>query len=965
MMPINAVLCINIKNTKINNMSNIKWVTSKNLGIVEEDSYFQIQLMATGDASQISYTLISGNLPNGVNLSYSGMLFGTPRTIIGQQVFDSNFDFTVRVGDGYGTVADKTFSLMVSAVKSSSINDQFEYLGLFLDGDWFSHRIPLENFGQDKKLSWRIVDGRIPQGITVDQSGLLHGFLGNKITDQPKDSFGWDKSSWDAYFLDATRAQNDSVYQFTVELNDGIYQHRKSYKISILPRDYVTRADRTYFIPYDKMLEASQNGHLPRVVNDDIIPGITVELNRNDTNFSYKFQGEDLDKDDFYYEITSPDDGGFDQDGKVGFDTEVLDPSLYPMPRGIGLVNESGWYTGHIYKQREYRNDYKFQIYNGKTIGDGYLGPRSTFNITVLGSFLDNITWVTESDLGFIDNGSCSILRVLAVTKNNLELNYKLNPSTKSRLPQGLTLLPTGEISGRASFRYFTLDHNKTLFDGEKTTFDRHYKFDVVVKDRYNGLQNQRTFVIKINVNFTEPYDNLYLRALPPKNQRRYLRSIIESSYYFPEELLFRPSDPQWGKKSYLEFLFLQGLAPRDLSVYLKAVEKNHYTKILTFGDIKTAVALDNDYNIVYEVVYLDVNDPQLGIDSNTGIKKYPKQSIALANQINFYDVNGADQKVLEPNGLGNMKQQVLSQIPINSLVPLPQWMSCMQPDPNSISGFGPPIGHIPAVILAYTQPGASELIAYRLKSDNVLFNKIEFVVDRYLLDNVLSKYYDINTQSYIPGNNCLFDQKPSIAEIYRKKSNVTYAVTCEFSDLDGKNLTDVLDKYLFDADNTVASGDTLIFIQRKKYNKIQDYSIGWVDINGRVIPGYLDQILFDFANERSAVYTITISGGKVFLSLLNLTDAGDIVKIDKGFQFGGKELCFDSYIVRGQDPSWQIFTHSLILDPTTNLLMIKNRKPTTFDTDSTRFVSNRDKNYIDSNVEYKYIKFPKTGVFI
>jgi hypothetical protein len=311
------------------------------------------------------------------------------------------------------------------------------------------------------------------------------------------------------------------------------------------------------------------------------------------------------------------------------------------------------------------------------------------------------------------------------------------------------------------------------------------------------------------------------------------------------------------------------------------------------------------------------------------------------------------------------MKQQVLSQIPINSLVPLPQWMSCMQPDPNSISGFGPPIGHIPAVILAYTQPGASELIAYRLKSDNVLFNKIEFVVDRYLLDNVLSKYYDINTKSYIPGNNCLFDQKPSIAEIYRKKSNVTYAVTCEFSDLDGKNLTDVLDKYLFDADNTVASGDTLIFIQRKKYNKIQDYSIGWVDVNGRVIPGYLDQILFGFANERSAVYTITISGGKVFLSLLNLTDAGDIVKIDKGFQFGGKELCFDSYIVRGQDPSWQIFTHSLILDPATNLLMIKNRKPTTFDTDSTRFVSNRDKNYIDSNVEYKYIKFPKTGVFI
>lgn len=947
-------------------MSKIKWLTTKNLGIVEEGSYFQIQLQASSDASQSSYVVISGSLPDGVFLAESGLLSGTPRTIKNQQIADSIFNFTVRVGDVYGTVADKTFSLTVSAVKSSGIIDEYENLGLFLDGELFKHQIPTDNFGQEKKLSWKIVSGRIPDGISIDQNGVLHGFLGNKITSQTLDQLGWDNASWDLNFLDATRLQNDSIYQFTVEMDDGIYQHRKSYKIEILPRDYVTRADRTYFIPYDKNLEASQNGHLPNVIEkNNTLPGITVNLNRHDTNFSYKFEGRDIDKDEFYYEITSPDDGGFDQDGKVGFDQDLLDPSEYPMPRGIGLVNESGWYTGHLYKQREHRNDYRFQIYNRKTIGEDYIGPRSDFNITVLGSYIDEIYWVTNSDLGSIDNGSRSSLKVVANTTTNIKLTYKLKFVSKSRLPQGLTLLPTGEISGRASFRYFSLDKNKTTLDNEKTTFDRHFKFDVEVSDRFNGLKSEKTFFLKLNVRYKQPYDTLYLRAMPPKNQRRFLRSIIENEYYFPNELLYRPSDPQWGKRSYLEFFFLQGLAPRDLSSYLPAIAKNHYTKTFMFGDIKTAVALDNDYNIVYEVVYLEVIDPQLGIDSSTGVKKYPPQLINLNDQINFYKVGGVDKTSLEPNGLENMRTQIEKYIPTDNSVPLPLWMSSMQPNSDAVSGFDPPIGYIPAVVLAYTEPGASGLIAYRLKTDNVLFNEIEFKVDRYLLDNVLSKYFNISSNSYLPGKLCTFDQTPSIAETYRKKSNVTYAISGDFSDIDGKNLSDLLNKYLFDADTTVATGDTLIFIQRDRYKRIQDYALGWTDSNNRVIPGYLDQIVSGIHNERSAIYSVDIIGGKVFLGLVDLTEPGDIIKIQKGFKYGGKELSFDSYVVRGQEPSWQIFTHELIRDPLSGLDLIKNRKTTTFDADSTRFVSNRDKNYLDSNIENKYIKFPKTGVFI
>ena len=73
------------------------------------------------------------------------------------------------------------------------------------------------------------------------------------------------------------------------------------------------------------------------------------------------------------------------------------------------------------------------------------------------------------------------------------------------------------------------------------------------------------------------------------------------------------------------------------------------------------------------------------------------------------------------------MSRQVINTVAVDKSVPLPLWMTCMQPDPTAASGFGPQLGYIPAVVLAYTEPGASKTIAYRLKTSNILFNKIEF----------------------------------------------------------------------------------------------------------------------------------------------------------------------------------------------------------------------------------------------
>ena len=60
----------------------------------------------------------------------------------------------------------------------------------------------------------------------------------------------------------------------------------------------------------------------------------------------------------------------------------------------------------------------------------------------------------------------------------------------------------------------------------------------------------------------------------------------------------------------------------------------------------------------------------------------------------------------------------------------------------------------------------------------------------------------------------------------------------------------------------------------------------------------------------------------------------------------------------------WWPFTKQPYYDIITGENLLFEHKPTTFDHDTTRFVSNRDQ-YAGPEKDAKYIKFPKIGVFI
>jgi len=124
------------------------------------------------------------------------------------------------------------------------------------------------------------------------------------------------------------------------------------------------------------------------------------------------------------------------------------------------------------------------------------------FSLTVSGTINAGVTWLTPADLGSIENGATSMLVIDAVNSGGRALKYRLKPGASSvslpypyvpgvynLLPQGLELLPTGEISGRVTFNTFAVDLGSTTFDAtqsvvrnvtiQETTFDSTFVFTV------------------------------------------------------------------------------------------------------------------------------------------------------------------------------------------------------------------------------------------------------------------------------------------------------------------------------------------------------------------------------------------------------------------------------------------------------------------------------------------------------
>lgn len=300
-----------------------------------------------------------------------------------------------------------------------------------------------------------------------------------------------------------------------------------------------------------------------------------------------------------------------------------------------------------------------------------------TFTIKLLGEIDSETHWITDSDLGSISSNYISVLRVEAIT--NIPSGRLLYSVSEGRLPPGLSLTFDGEIVGQANplsgevykslwkasteafprlyqagdivkynGKYYTTNSNHqassvsfesdstlwaeytfgpkglTVFDNDtfrldnnETTIDRVYEFTVLAEDQYKYTNATRTFKISVSDPDNKKYTNVFMKPYFSEEKRSTLNAFLSDPEIFIPEYIYRPGDPNFGIQKEFKMLVYAGIEAKEIEEFARISSKNHKRKKYRIGELKTAIAnVPGSTDSVYEVLYLDIIDPQ---DSKNG----------------------------------------------------------------------------------------------------------------------------------------------------------------------------------------------------------------------------------------------------------------------------------------------------------------------------------------------------------
>ena len=151
-----------------------------------------------------------------------------------------------------------------------------------------------------------------------------------------------------------------------------------------------------------------------------------------------------------------------------------------------------------------------------------------------------------------------------------------------------------------------------------------------------------------------------------------------------------------------------------------------------------------------------------------------------------FVDTDGTVSRTVTtvyPNSLVNMRNQVIDVVGQENTV-LPLWMTTKQTD-------GRVLGFTKAWVICYTNPGESDRISYNIRTQfGEILNRVDFISDRYILDNQLTENWVPNEDSTDGGNwnpnpplSTTFDVEFNISGLYVSTSLVADATNSEIFD--------------------------------------------------------------------------------------------------------------------------------------------------------------------------------------
>ena len=711
--------------------------------------YTAIKLTSSGGKDPYTYNLLSykGLLPTGLTNSSlpPGLTFNTD-TISGTPTRPGVYYFTIATTDdntNHFTIYND-YILSVYATAQSTNFQWFTPPGLlFTATSGVSTSTIVE--ASDLYASYSLLAGSLPPGLTLQSNGLIAG------TPAPVTNLEHYK-----FLVRATThtAITDNTFIIDVapvgapqwtygvgpyelkDSNNNIFFNQEYINIAlsatppaIAPSDYLitySLASNYGSLPND--LTISSDGILSGIISIDTPPSgidtynfsvaarsgnsvstqtfiMNVENIYTNTNqlvspqfINPSFLGYFSDRENQYIPVTAYD------------PYPILGPVVYTtgtntiLPAGLQLDANTGILYGYVSTQTDYLVSYPITVIATKTNPRNFnqVAVSNTFTLAIVHKDFDVINWITPADLGSTLVGAASNLRVEGTqTSNTYPLQYGINSGA---LPLGLTLKPNGDIVGTpltsGTFTATIIASPAPYGVGSVTPNTTDFPFEL----------NSRTFTITVLAGI--PFINIVLKPLLSIEKRASYRAFFADSSVFVPEMLYRPGDSNFGTQPELKMFLEYGIQElASTADYIPLVTHNFYDRTFNYGNVNTLTALDNLGNPIYDVVYVELVDPNDGVKSQLDPK-------ATGSTSTYY-----------PSSIQNMRANLESNKSINlDVAPL-----FVKTAKNN--GMYP----LNIVILCFALPGKGSKIVTRIKHSGFDFNQYEFYVDRLTIESTLA----------------------------------------------------------------------------------------------------------------------------------------------------------------------------------------------------------------------------------
>ena len=187
------------------NQSPVWQYSSGSLGSFNEGSLVSISALATDpENNALTFAITTGSLPSGLSLNTStGVISGTAPSLSE----NTTYSFTVSVTDSVNTTISRSFNITINSILTWSTTSGS--LGTLSYGSSQGYSNQLVAIGLGNTLTYSVLSGSLPSGLSLSSSGLISG--------------------------SASEVGTTTTSNFTVRVSDGNLTSDRSFSLTINP----------------------------------------------------------------------------------------------------------------------------------------------------------------------------------------------------------------------------------------------------------------------------------------------------------------------------------------------------------------------------------------------------------------------------------------------------------------------------------------------------------------------------------------------------------------------------------------------------------------------------------------------------------------------------------------------------------------------------------------------------------